>query len=175
MSRDTLYRRKFWVRCSLIPVLFCIFTFGCGDEAIVPPPDPGIALENVSNPDSVSCPCFTKADLDTLLSMPWGWGWWSDVPGSCKQAPYDHMAEVWITNVGWPGQKLHYSVQAGFLQGQPMAAMRIYKDEIVAQGDRNNLLNVSSQEAIACQKLLSTFIAQIRTTHPNWDYCVRFN
>lgn len=141
-------------------------------------PNDGID-QDCSGEDSVvivypPCDCFTMEELQELYSYtPWPYGWWSDVPGSCKNAPYDQLMELWITNVGQPSQNFNFSAQAGTINGNPFASKARF-NHLTGQFDVLCGGYTSAQNASNCAQILHAFIQQLRDTHPTWDYCERF-
>ena len=120
------------------------------------------------------CDCFTMEELQQVYQYtPWPFGWWSDVPGSCKDAPYDQLMEVWITNVGQPSQNFNFSVQAGTINGLPFASQARF-NHLTGQFDELCGGYTNAQNASNCAQILHDFIAQMRNSHPTWDYCIRF-
>ncbi len=120
------------------------------------------------------CDCFSMEELQQLYTYtPWPYGWWSDVPGSCKDAPYDQLMELWITNVGQPSQNFNFSAQAGTINGNPFASKARF-NHLTGQFDVLCGGYTSAQNASNCAQILHAFIQQLRNTHPTWDYCIRF-
>lgn len=137
-------------------------------------PDDGID-QDCSGGDSTTlvCECFSMQDLQDLYNYtPWPFGWWSDVPG-CKAPPYDQLLELWITNVGQPAQNFNFSAQAGTINGNWFASSAKFNH---LTGQFDILCGGYTSQAVAepCRQILSNFIQQLRSTHPDWDYCVRF-
>ena len=155
-------------------------TGDCNDE------DPTIHNDAVDIPDdgidqdcyggdstTLVCECFSMQDLQELYNYtPWPFGWWSDVPG-CKAPPYDQLLELWITNVGQPAQNFNFSAQAGTINGNWFASSARF-NHITGQFDLLCGGYTTQQIAEPCRQILSNFIQQLRSTHPDWDYCVRF-
>ena len=142
-------------------------------------PNDGID-QDCSGTDSVTvivyppCDCFTMQDLQDLYDdQPWPFGWYSDVPGSCKDVPYDQLMEVWLTNIGQPTKNYNFSAQAGTINGNPFASMAKF-NHLTGQFDELCGGYTNAQNASNCAQILHDFIAQMRSTHPTWDYCVRF-
>ncbi len=139
-------------------------------------PNDGID-QNCNGADSIvfpHCDCFSMEELQNLYTYtPWPFGWWSDVPGSCKDAPYDQLMEVWITNVGQPSQNFNFSAQAGTINGNPFASCAKF-NHLTGQFDKLCGGYTNAQNASNCSQILHAFINQMRNSHPTWDYCVRF-
>ena len=120
------------------------------------------------------CDCFSMEELQELKSLqPWPYGWFSDVPGSCKEAPYGQLMEVWLTNIGQPARNDDFSAQAGTINGIPFASKAKFNHhtgqfEVLCGG------YTTAQNAKNCALILHDFIHQMRCSDPNWDYCVRF-
>jgi hypothetical protein len=104
---------------------------------------------------------------------PWPFGWWSDVPGSCKDSPYDQLMEVWITNVGQPAQNFNFSVQAGTINGLPFASQARF-NHLTGQFEELCGGYTTAENGSNCALILKAFIQQMKASHPSWDYCVRF-
>jgi|GEM_PF-6941271 len=120
------------------------------------------------------CDCFTMEELQALYDdQPWPFGWYSDVPGSCKDAPYDQLMEIWLTNVGQPTQNYNFSAQAGTINGNPFASKAKF-NHLTGQFEELCGGYTNAQNASNCALILHDFIAQMRSTHPTWDYCIRF-
>ena len=142
-------------------------------------PNDGID-QDCSGTDSINvvvyppCSCFTMEELQEVYNYtPWPYGWWSDVPGSCKDAPYDQLMEVWITNVGQPAQNFNFSVQAGTINGNPFASQARF-NHLTGQFDELCGGYTTAENASNCALILKAFIQQMKASHPSWDYCVRF-
>ncbi len=118
------------------------------------------------------CPCFSQESLEDLYDVAWQWGWWSDVPG-CKNAPYENLLELWITNAGLPNDNYNFSAQAGTINGNAFASSAIFNHET---GQFDLLCGGYTTPEIAepCRQILSNFIQDLRISHPTWDFCVRF-
>lgn len=120
------------------------------------------------------CDCFTMEELQALYEdQPWPYGWYSDVPGSCKDAPYDQLMEVWLTNIGQPTKNYNFSAQAGTINGNPFASKAKF-NHLTGQFDVLCGGYTNAQNASNCALILHDFIAQMRASHPTWDYCIRF-
>lgn len=141
-------------------------------------PNDGID-QNCNGLDSVvivfpHCDCFSMEELQEVYTYtPWPFGWWSDVPGSCKPAPYTQLMEVWLTNVGQPSQNFNFSAQAGTINGNPFASFAKF-NHLTGQYDKLCGGYTNAQNASNCSQILHAFINQMRNSHPTWDYCVRF-
>lgn len=118
------------------------------------------------------CPCFTEADLNGLLRYTWTWGWWSDVPG-CKDAPYSEMLEVWVADAMTDGMRYNIGVQAG-RAGDRYHLSWVRFNHQTGRFDKHCIQEVTREAARPCMTLLGRFIGQLRVSHPDWDYCVRF-
>lgn len=120
------------------------------------------------------CDCFTMEELQALYNdQPWPYGWYSDVPGSCKDAPYDQLMEVWLTNIGQPSKNYNFSAQAGTINGNPFASKAKF-NHLTGQFETLCGGYTNAQNASNCAQILHAFIAQMRASHPTWDYCIRF-
>ena len=134
-------------------------------------PDDGID-QDCSGGDSTVwvCDCFSMQDLQNLYNYtPWPFGWWSDVPG-CKNAPYDQLLELWLTNIGQPSQNFNYSAQAGTINGLPFRSHAKF-NHLTGQFDVLCGGYTTAEIAEPCRQILSNFIQQLRNTHPQLDYC----
>lgn len=137
-------------------------------------PNDGID-QDCSGADSIDlvCDCFTMQDLQNLYNYtPWPYGWWSDVPG-CKNAPYDQLLELWITNVGQPAQNFNFSAQAGTINGQPFRSSAKFNHQ-TGQFDLLCGGYTTAEIAEPCRQILDNFFQSLQNTHPDWNYCVRF-
>ena len=158
--------------------------FGAGDDcddtnATIHPgateiPDDGIDQDcDGADATSLVCDCFSMEDLQNLYNyVPWPFGWWSDVPG-CKNAPYDQLLELWLTNVGQPSQNFNFSAQAGTINGQPFRSSAIF-NHLTGQFDLLCGGYTTAEIAEPCRQILDNFFNSLQNTHPTWNYCVLF-
>jgi hypothetical protein len=135
-------------------------------------PDDGIDQDcNGEDETSLYCPCFSAQDLEALRDYAWSWGWWSDVPG-CKDAPFENLMELWITNAGLPAQNFNFSAQAGTINGNYFASSAKF-NHLTGQFDLLCGGYTTQEIAEPCIQILNNFIEDLKVTHPDWDYCVR--
>jgi hypothetical protein len=166
---------KDWVLINITIVLSLVLSLSCvKEEAVESDVNGAEATIHTVSGDSVAhtCDCFTLQDLQTIYDYTWQDGWYSDRAG-CRYAPYDQLSEIWLTNTGLPAKNFNYSVQAGTIDGKPFRSSAIY-NHLTGQYDLLCGGYTTSAIAAPCVQLLDSFLQDMRTRHPAWDYCVRF-
>lgn len=143
-------------------------------EGLVDPPGVFVRIPagNEWTGSDAGCSCFTEDDLNGLLQYTWSWGWWSDVPG-CKTAPFDEMLEVWVADATKDRMRYNIGVQAGRMGDRYHLSWARFNHQ-TGRFDEHRSLEVSREAARPCMLLLGSFIRELRASHPDWDYCVRF-
>jgi hypothetical protein len=107
--------------------------------------------------------------LDTMLTVFWTAGHFSDVPG-CKLPPNDKLYEFFIRSAGRPFNDFNFSAQAGYHNGAPFASSAIFNNK--TQRYEWNCGGLTTKEiAEPCTRILKEFISRLNRERPDWNHC----